>query len=311
MKIGFIGLGKMGQNMVMRLLEQEFSVVGYNRTREVTDSFISQIPKPNDQTKTNFFAAYSLAELVKQLVSPRVIWLMVAAGNPVDEVINELLAAGLTTGDTVIDGGNSFYKDSLRRYNMLKLKNINFIDCGTSGGLSGARHGACLMLGGEKEVVEKLNWLWQTLAVAGGFAYLGSAGVGHFVKMVHNGIEYGMDEALGEGFEILSKGSYQLDLAKVAKVWNQGSVIRGWLMELLTDALTKEAGLHNLTGIIGGGKTGKEALETAKELRVEAPVLEKALEARAKSQTTQTFGNKVVSALRQEYGGHPEAKASE
>ncbi len=293
MKLGFVGLGKMGRNMVLHLKEQGMEVVAYNRTPTELSSvqsipdFLTQLPPPAG--------------------GPRVIWLMVAAGAPVDEVLDSLIASGLQKEDIVIDGGNSFYKDSIRRYDKLSKSSIHYIDCGTSGGLEGGRTGACLMLGGDETVVKNLSWLWEALAVKDGWAYFGASGAGHFVKMVHNGAEYGMDQAIGEGFEILARGPYTLDLQKVADVWNHGSVVRSWLIELLARALVKDPRLDTLTGAVGGGETGTWALATAKELGIDAKILEDAIAARKKSLTAPAFATKVVSALRKEYGGHKEA----
>ncbi len=298
MQLGFIGLGNMGQNMVTHLLEQGIGVVGYNRTKEVTDQFKSQNAK--------LTPAYSIGELVKQLPSPRVIWIMVSAGSPVDDVINELLTSSLTAGDIVIDGGNSFYKDSIKRGEMLSTKSVQFIDCGTSGGLSGGTNGACLMLGGDEIVVKQLTWLWDALAIKDGWEYFGASGAGHFVKMCHNAVEYGMNQALGEGFELMSKSPYKPDLSAVAKTWNRGSIVRGYLVDLLAQALTSDPNLEHLTGHVGGGETGSWALTTAKELGITTEVLAASVKARETSQTNPTFATKVVSALRRGYGGHEE-----
>lgn len=292
-QIGFIGLGKMGKNMVLHLREQGVDVVAFNRT-PVTDP--------------SFATTATIEELVTKLPGPRVIWLMIPNGAPIDEVLEKLLAAGVASGDTIIDGGNTYYKDTVKRAAALKEKGITFIDSGTSGGLEGARNGACLMLGGEESAITTLSWLWDALAVKDGWNYFGPSGAGHFVKMVHNGIEYGFDEALGEGFDILANGPYHLDLVKVATTWGHGSIIRSYLTELLARALAKDPRLEGFTGKVGGGETGTWTVETAKELNSDATVINDALEARKKSQTTPTFGTKVVSALRREYGGHDEAK---
>jgi len=298
MKLGFIGLGKMGKNMVLHLLEQGIDVFAYNRTQQATDQLKAENPK--------LTVAYTTQDFVKLLPSPRVIWLMVAAGAPVDEVIDSLIASGIQKDDIVIDGGNSFYKDSIRRNDKLSKSSIKYIDCGTSGGLEGGRNGACLMLGGEESVIERLRWLWDALAIKDGWNHFGPAGAGHFVKMVHNAVEYGIDQALGEGFEMLAKSPYELDLVRVANTWNHGSVVRSWLIELLGRALTKDPHLDTFTGKVGGGETGVWALATAKELGVDAKILEDAISARKTSLTTPTFVTKVVSALRKEYGGHEE-----
>ncbi len=392
MKLGFIGLGKMGKNMVLHLVEQGVDVAAYNRTRQATEEL--KIParpaggenlklKIREKKKGELVAAYTLKELIDILPSPRVVWLMVAAGQPVDDVLDQLISSGIEKGDIVIDGGNSFYKDTVRRYDKLSKKGINYIDCGTSGGLEGARNGACLMIGGDEKVVKTLRWLWDAasgpdvfalrsqssdLSVGGtaevapsktgsdvfalrsrknfdpssvsfstdhnqsthekmnpdkifsllaqqnnshSWTYFGPSGAGHFVKMVHNGVEYGIDQAIGEGFAILEKGPYHLNLQKIAVNWNSGSVVRGWLIELLARALVKDPHLDSFLGNVGGGETGTWTVSTAKELGVKAVVLEKALEERKKSLTAPTFATKVVSALRHEYGGHSEAGKKE
>lgn len=297
-QIGFVGLGKMGKNMVLHLLESGIDVVAYNRTREKTDEL--------KQESSHVQTAYTLEELVKKLVAPRVIWLMVPNGKPVDEVLQQLISSGIEKDDIVIDGGNCFYKDTVRRYKDLFAKGIHYIDCGTSGGLSGARNGACLMIGGEEPVVKSLEWLWNAAAVKDGWAHFGPSGAGHFVKMVHNGVEYGMNEAIGEGFEILADGPYQLDYAKIAHTWTHGSVVRSWLVELLAKAFDADPKLDSFSGKVGGGETGKWTLEQAYEEGVEAKVIEESIRAREKSVTNPTFAGKVVSALRAGYGGHAE-----
>lgn len=302
--LGFIGLGRMGHNVVLHLLEQGIDVVAYNRTREKTEALQAENPtlKP----------AYDIPSMLSQLNTPRVIILMVPNGAPVDEMINQLVAGGLSGGDTVIDCGNTYYKDTIRRAKELSAKSVHYIDCGTSGGLTGARNGACLMLGGDQQVVKNLSWLWDAIALQGlslrGWEYFGPSGAGHFVKMVHNGVEYGMNQALAEGFEILSKGPYTLDFAKVAHNWSHGSVVRGWLVELLAQAFDADPKLDAYTGKVGGGETGKWTMEAAKEFDVDAEVIEEAIEAREKSQKKPTFAGKVVSALRAGYGGHKEPK---
>jgi len=299
-QIGFIGLGHMGKNMVLHCVEGGIDVVAYNRTREKTDELLKEQPKIK--------AAYTVGDLIKQLPTPRVIWIMVPNGAPVDEILQQLISSGIQKGDIVIDGGNTYYKDTVRRSSELAKIGISFIDCGTSGGLTGARNGASLMIGGDESVVKNLSWLWDALAVAGGWGYFGPAGAGHFVKMVHNGVEYGIDEALGEGFEILARGPYKLDLAKAATVWSHGSVVRSWLVEILRDALKEDSRLDTFTGHVGGGATGTWALEAAKEHSVSVPVIEHSLEFRKKSLTNPTFTGKVISALRAGYGGHKEPK---
>lgn len=317
--IGFIGFGRMGKNMVLHLFENGISVVGYNRTVQVTHDFAEEVKNTffsqNDSTVT-FTPAETPADFLRKLPSPRVIFLMVKAGQAVDQVLTDLLHAGLAKGDIVIDGGNSFYKDTVRRHDELVKQGIHYIDCGVSGGLEGGRYGACLMLGGTKASVDALKLLWNALArkshiapgsvSAGRWDYMGESGAGHFVKMVHNGIEYGIDEALGEGFALLNKSPYPLSLPTIAKNWSQGSVIRGWLVELIARALTRDQQLSSYVGQVGGGETGQWAIDTAHELGVEVPAIEEALVARHDSQKQPTFAGKIISALRFEYGGHSE-----
>lgn len=336
MKLGFIGLGRMGREMVLHFLERGVDVVVYNRSREKTDSLVKEYTVYSIQYTGHLTASYSIKEFVSKLEKPRIIWLMVEHGKPVDEMIEQLVGnypkvsieihlrgeldrtplVKLTAGDIIIDGGNSFYKDSIRRYNFLKKKGIHFLDVGTSGGLSGARNGVCVMVGGDKEIFERLKPLFENLATKNGVAYFGSSGAGHFVKMVHNGVEYGMLQAIGEGFEILSKGmpvtkpfarrrlAKPIDLRLVAENWSHGSVVRGWLMELLERALKADPKLKGIKGVIGGGSTGEWTVKTAKELKVEVPVIKKSLEARKKSFAKPTFSGKVVAALRYQFGGH-------
>lgn len=303
----------MGQNMVLHLLEQGIDVVGYNRTTEVTEKFVpaTESLEPKTGAKGSFTVAHTIPELRSSLTTNNsqpttslILWLMVPNGKPVDDVIAELLEAGMSSGDIIIDGGNCFYKDSVRRTTELSQKGITYIDCGTSGGLEGARNGACLMIGGDKQTVELLKWLWDALAVKDGWNYFGPSGAGHFVKMVHNGVEYGMNQALAEGFSLLANSPYQLNLPAIAQNWSHGSVVRGWLTELLAKALSEDPTLDQHSGSVGGGQTGQWTIETAKELNIPVPVITDALQAREDSQKTPTFAGKVVSALRFSYGGH-------
>ncbi len=306
-KLGFIGLGKMGKAMVLHLLEKGIDVVVYNRTQNKTDELSSEIKNLKLKIKNSgrLNKSYELVELVKLLERPRIIWLMVPHGPPVDEMISKLLGWGVEKGDIVIDGGNSFYKDSIRRYKLLKEKGINYLDVGTSGGLEGARNGSCMMVGGDENIFKKVEPILKLAATPDGVAYFGQSGAGHFVKMVHNGIEYGMLQSIGEGFEMLERGPYKLDLHKVAINYTKGSVVRGWLMELLERALKTDPNLSNITGAIGGGTTGEWAVNTARELKVSVPVFQKSLEERKKSFAKPTFSGKVIAALRREFGGHP------
>ena len=306
MKIGFIGLGKMGKALVWHLLEQKTDVVLYNRTREKMEEFLKEYKAESVRHDEygELLLAYEYRDFMSMLPSPRIIWIMVEHGAAVDEVIDNLIICDLKKGDIVIDGGNSFYKDSIKRHQRLKKIGVEFLDVGTSGGLEGARNGACLMVGGEKAVFERMLPLLEKIAVRDGITYFGEPGTGHYVKMVHNGVEYGMLEALGEGMEILAESHYKFDLHEVARAWENGSVVRGWLVELLERVLSRDPKLTSVSGEVGGGSTGEWAVQTAKGLNIEVPVIEKSLEARKLSRKKQTFAGKVVSALRREFGGH-------
>ncbi|OGG02218.1 6-phosphogluconate dehydrogenase (decarboxylating) [Candidatus Gottesmanbacteria bacterium RBG_16_37_8] len=307
MKIGFIGLGKMGQALVWHLLEQKVDIVLYNRTREKMDQFLKEFQSESIKHDEygELILSYDYKTFMSELETPRIIWIMVEHGSAVDEVIDNLIISDIKSDDIIIDGGNSFYKDSIKRYQKLKKMGVGFLDIGTSGGIEGARNGACLMVGGEKEIFERVKPILKMLAVAGGLTYFGETGSGHFVKMVHNGVEYGMLQALGEGFEILFNKANKVDLRAVAANWKNGSVVRGWLIELLERALSTDPQLRNVSGTVGGGSTGEWTIETARELGVDVPVIESSLQARKMSKKKETFSGKVVSALRKEFGGHP------
>jgi 6-phosphogluconate dehydrogenase len=298
MKLGIIGLGRMGYNLALNAREHGHHVVVFNRTLE----------KIKEAEKEGLIGAYSIDELVKKLEERRVIWLMVPAGNSVDETIDKL-APLLSKQDIIIDGGNSNYKDTLRRYNYLKSKGIDFVDIGTSGGIEGARNGACTMIGAETEVFEFLEPFIKDISIENGYLHTGANGSGHFVKMVHNGIEYGMMQAIGEGFEILEKSQFSLDFEKVAKVWNHGSVIRGWLMELTENAFRKDPQLDAIKGVMYSSGEGLWTVQEALELKVPATVITQSLLMRYRSEQEDTFTGKVVSALRNEFGGHATKKS--
>ncbi|MEK6946394.1 MAG: phosphogluconate dehydrogenase (NAD(+)-dependent, decarboxylating) [Nanoarchaeota archaeon] len=294
MKIGFIGLGRMGFNMVLNLKDHKVGVVAYNRNSEPTKEI----------KKKKVEVAFSIGELMKKLPKQKIIWIMVTAGKPVDDVIEEVLPY-LNPNDAIIDGGNSFYKDSVRRYNYLKNKKIDFLDIGTSGGLSGARNGACLTIGGDKEIFRKIEPVCKAISVKDGYAYVGPSGAGHFVKMVHNGIEYALLQSYGEGFELLFKGPYKnLDFEKISKTWKNGSIIRSYLIELAETAFKKDAKLDKIEGVVGGGETGQWTVETASGFGVDVGTIKLALEERKKSKSKPRFAGKVVAALRNEFGGH-------
>lgn len=298
MKIGFIGLGRMGFNIVLNLHDKKVPVVAYNRS-----------PEPVKEVKKHGIeVAFSIKELIEKLPKQKIVWVMVTAGRPVDAVIEELLPY-LNKGGMIIDGGNSFYKDSIRRHEFLKSKKIEFMDIGTSGGLKGARRGACLTIGGDRKNFKKIERLCRAISAKNGYAYVGEAGAGHFVKMVHNGIEYALLQAYGDGYELLFNGPYKnLDFKKISETWLNGSVIRSWLVELAIDAFRKDPKLSKIKGIIGGGETGQWALNTAKEHNVPFESLKLALKLRKKSRKKPGFSGKVVAALRNEFGGHAVVK---
>jgi 6-phosphogluconate dehydrogenase len=291
--IGVVGLGKMGLAIALNLRDKGFSVTGYDIDAGLRAK----------SAKEGIHTADSLATLVYNLPAPRLIWLMIPAGEAVAQTL-EQLAALLSPGDTVIDGGNSMYKDSVKHYHELRELGIQFLDCGTSGGVSGARHGACLMAGGEKTVFERWEHVFQALAQPDGYVYTGGPGSGHFVKMVHNGIEYGMMQAMAEGFEVLQKSEYDIDYQNIAKVWNHGSVIRGWLMELAESAFAADPDLSSIKGVMNSSGEGKWTVETALDLGVPTPVIALSLFMRYRSQMEDTFSGKVVAALRYGFGGH-------
>ncbi len=297
MHIGFIGLGKMGFNLVSNLVRHNHTVVGY----DINETLVEAVKTEGAQGVT------SLEDLYNALPEKRVLWLMIPAGPLVDKVIEQLLPL-MQPGDVIIDGGNSHYQDSIRRHAHLKEQGVGFLDCGTSGGISGALNGACTMVGGDADVIEPLHGVFQDISVENGYLYTGPAGSGHFTKMVHNGIEYGMMQSIAEGFEVLQKSQFPFDFAAVAKMWGNGSVIRGWLMELTENAFRKDAKLDGLKGKMFSSGEGKWTLETALDLGVPTPVIALSLIMRYRSLQDDTFTGKVVAALRNEFGGHAVAK---
>ncbi len=294
MQIALIGLGKMGYNLALNLRSHGHTVVAHDRSKELTAQLAAE---------AGVVPADSLTDLCAAMIGRRVIWLMVPAGAIVEGVI-EQLAPLLAAGDILIDGGNSNFKDSKRRHSQLKTRGIDFLDCGTSGGMTGALHGACTMIGGEKAVYEYCKPIFDDLSLPGGTLYVGAPGAGHFTKMVHNGIEYGMMQAMAEGFEVLEKSEYQVDFKAVADLWNHGSVVRSWLMELVANAFSKDPHLDGIRGVMNSSGEGKWTLETALDLGVPTPVIALSLLMRYRSQQDDTFSGKVVAALRNEFGGH-------
>ena len=297
---GIIGLGKMGGNIARRLAGKGWQVVAFNRTPTVTEKLAEE--------SANILAALSIKELVKRLPKPRVVWLMVPAGRAVDEIIAKLTPL-LSGGDTIIDGGNSFYKDSIRRHKKLSAQGINFIDVGVSGGPKGALTGPSLMIGGEKRIFKKLERLFADMAKDNSYQFFEGAGAGHFVKMIHNGIEYGMMQALAEGFTVLKKSSYNLNLKRVADIYNHGSVIESRLVGWLKDALEIHGeNLKAVTGKVGHTGEGSWTVKAAKEMRIKTKIIEESLKFRKMSEKQPSYTGKILSALRERFGGHPVAK---
>jgi 6-phosphogluconate dehydrogenase len=294
MKIGFVGLGKMGMNMVQRLLSGGHGIVAYARTSET-------VKKAEGKGATG---ARSLQEIVDKLAPPRIVWLMVPAGKATEDNINTL-SEMLDQGDILIDGGNSLYKDSVRRADELKKKNIAFLDVGTSGGIWGLKIGYCMMIGGDIDIFNRVEPLFNTLAPEKGYAHVGPHGAGHFVKMVHNGIEYAMLQGYAEGFEIMNaRKEFSLDLQKISELWNHGSVVRSWLLELAEAAFTKDPSLDSIRDYVEDSGEGRWTVAEAIEQDVPAPVITLSLLERFRSRQESSFSAKVIAALRNEFGGH-------
>jgi len=293
MELGFIGLGRMGLNMVRRLTRGGHRVIGFSPSGKHRDAVV----EAGGEYVT------SREEMIAGLPSPRVIWLMVPAGAPVDENIDNLLPL-LAPGDGIVDGGNSFFRDSQRRGARLAEHGIRFVDCGTSGGVWGLENGYCLMVGGEAEAVAMVEPACCTLAQPGGYLHVGPVGAGHFVKMVHNGIEYGMLQAFGEGFEILHASEFPLDLHAIAQLWNHGSVVRSWLLELAERVFEHDQDLSSIRGYLEDSGEGRWTVAEAIQLNVPAPVITLSLLERLRSRQEDSYSAKVIAALRNQFGGH-------
>jgi 6-phosphogluconate dehydrogenase len=296
MELGMIGLGKMGGFMTERLVRGGHRVVGYDRDAAAVQRVVDK----------GAGGADSLDKLFAQLKAPRAVWLMVPAGAPVDQTI-DLLLPHLAPGDTIIDGGNSYYKDSVRRAAALAPKKINFVDCGTSGGVWGLTEGYSMMVGGDADTIKCLAPIFQTLAPGPdkGWGRVGPAGSGHFVKMVHNGIEYGIMQAYAEGLDLLwHKNEFGLDLLQISKIWQYGSVIRSWLLDLTVDALSKNPTLEGIGAYVTDSGEGRWTVIEGVNLGVPLPVISGALDARFRSQDTEPFANKLLAMMRHEFGGH-------
>lgn len=293
MNVGLIGSGKMGLPLALNMQEHHHQVSVFVRKESAKEKL----------NHLKIAAFVDLKEWMASLTSPKIIWMMIPSGHQVDEMIERLMPH-LEAGDVLIDGGNSHYKDTLRRHAALEGTGIHYMDIGTSGGIDGARNGACLMVGGDERIFAYLEPLLKDIAMPNGYGYMGASGSGHYVKMIHNGIEYGMMQAIGEGFEVLKHSDYELDLQRVANVWSHGSIIEGLLMRLTASALDKNASLDAIEGIINDSGEGRWTIEEALDLEVAVPTLTQALMTRYKSRDPLKFSEKVVASLRNEFGGH-------
>ncbi|HKL61638.1 MAG TPA: decarboxylating 6-phosphogluconate dehydrogenase [Acholeplasma sp.] len=292
MKIRLIGLGKMGLNLALNMKDHKHHVIGYDATES--------------QRTVARNSGLEVAESMEEILhgdEQKIVWLLVPAGAITELVINQLKDS-LNKGDVVIDGGNSNFNDSLRRYQLLKDKGISFIDVGTSGGTLGARHGACLMVGGDDEVVKSIEQVFYDVSVEKGYLHVGKAGSGHYVKMVHNGIEYGMMQAIGEGYDLMQHSQFDVDYEAISDVWNHGSIISSALIGYTKDAFNKDAKLNEIAGRIDDSGEGMWMIEEALKQKVSLPVITASLFARFKSKDESMFGEKVVAAMRKEFGGH-------
>jgi 6-phosphogluconate dehydrogenase len=294
MQLGLIGLGRMGSGMTLRLLQGGHQVMVYDRVPEAGAALAGK-----GATVTG-----SLEDLGQKLKAPRIVWLMIPAGPPVDDAIQHL-SGTLSPGDIIVDGGNSNYKDSIRRAEELRSQQIEFLDVGVSGGIWGLKVGFNLMIGGNQAVFKQVEPIFKTLAPTDGYAYVGPSGAGHYSKMVHNGIEYSMLQSYAEGFEILKAAPLHFDLAQLARLWNHGSVIRSWLLELAQTAFERDPELSHIRGYVEDSGEGRWTLEEAIDHAVPAPALAMSLFMRYRSRQDDSFSAKVLAALRNEFGGHP------
>jgi 6-phosphogluconate dehydrogenase len=298
MQLGFVGLGKMGLNMVTRLERGGHDIVAYDRSAEAV-------------TKAEAVKASgvgSLEDRVGRLSAPRHVWVMVPAGDPTESTI-DALAKLLSPGDVIIDGGNTHFHDDVRRAKMLAAKRLHYVDAGTSGGIWGLTEGYCLMVGGEPDICKRLEPIFLTLAPTDGYMHVGDHGAGHYVKMVHNAIEYGMMQAYAEGFELMQASPYKPDLAKVAELWDHGSVVRSWLLQLAARALKDDPGLTRLTGYVEDSGEGRWTLLEGIERSVPMPALTASIFTRFRSRQTNTYAERMLAALRNQFGGHAVKKA--
>ncbi len=297
MELGMIGLGRMGANMTERLLRGGHRVVSYDRSSQAVQSVVGK----------GASAAESLEALAVALRVPRVVWLMVPSGDPVDQTIQALIPY-LKRDDVIVDGGNSNYKDTLRRAAMLKEKSVHYVDVGTSGGIWGLTEGYSLMVGADREVVERLTPIFQTLAPAPdrGWGHVGPSGAGHFAKMIHNGIEYGLMQSFAEGFAIMEhKAEFKLDLLQIAEIWRHGSVVRSWLLDLIAKALAENPNLRGIRPYVEDSGEGRWTVAEAVDLEVSAPVITLSLLERLRSRDQDSFTDKLLAMMRHQFGGHP------
>lgn len=291
MRIGFIGLGKMGSSMVLNLIDHKHEVVVFNRSKEKVD----------DIEKQGAITSYSIKEMISKLPARKVIWIMIKSGKPIDDMIKEILPF-ITKGDIIIDGGNSYYKDSKKRYSQLKKKGIGFLDVGTSGGMSGARNGACMMIGGEKENFDYCEQIFKDMCVEKGYGYFGTSGNGHYIKMVHNGIEYGMMGALAEGMRSIKEHDKEINLEEVSKVYSNGSIIEGKLSKWLYDSYKTQGYLDKISGEVPKGETEFEMEMLARESKMN--ILKESVKMRKSTRKKPVYEGKLLSAMRNQFGGH-------
>ncbi|HEV3462187.1 MAG TPA: decarboxylating 6-phosphogluconate dehydrogenase [Candidatus Dormibacteraeota bacterium] len=294
MQLAMIGLGRMGSGMTVRLMQGGHQVVVFDRSAEAIAALAGK----------GAIGASSLEDLGQKLKAPRIFWLMIPAGPPIDDTIQRLSAI-LSPGDIIVDGGNSNYKDSMRRAETLRTQQVEFLDCGTSGGIWGLKVGFNLMVGGNEAVFKQVEPIFRTLAPPDGYAYVGPSGAGHYAKMVHNGIEYSMLQSYAEGFEILKAAPFGFDLVQLTRLWNHGSVIRSWLLELAEDAFERDPDLAHIKGYVEDSGEGRWTLDEALDHAVPAPALAMSLFMRYRSRQDDSFSAKVLAALRNEFGGHP------
>jgi 6-phosphogluconate dehydrogenase len=299
MQIGFVGLGRMGLNMVTRLVRGGHTVIAYDRSADAVARAEAAGAK----------GVSTLETLIEGLSAPRAVWVMVPSGDATESTVTAL-GRLLSVGDTIIDGGNTNFHDDVRRAQSLECKRLDYVDAGTSGGIWGLQEGYCLMVGGKPDVCQRLEPIFLTLAPAGGYLHVGDHGAGHYVKMIHNAIEYGLMQAYAEGFELMHESSYKIDLGAVASLWNHGSVVRSWLLELTARALSEDADLSGLKGYVEDSGEGRWTLHEAIDRGVPLPVTTAALFTRFRSREDNPFGERMLAALRNQFGGHAVKKSS-